>query len=90
MKIKFSSPLHQLAGREIEVSIGQPITLRKLIELLAEKYGDNFKNKILTKDGNIVRFVSVFVNHKMLSVNRESAIINDSDLVEFIPLVSGG
>ena len=66
-------------------------TVKDIINNLSEKYGDNFKNKILDKNGNPKPIINIYINDENIKFLDElSTELNDNDEILFLPAVSGG
>ena len=66
-------------------------TVKDIINNLSEKYGDNFKNKILDKNGNPKPIINIYINDENIKFLDElSTELNDKDEILFLPAVSGG
>ena len=50
-------------GQEEEVCLSGEATVRDLLTILAEKHGDEFRESILTSDGQLHPVTRVFVNN---------------------------
>ncbi len=90
MKVRFSSAFLSLTKeREVEMEFEQ-ISVRDMIEELGKKYGEEFKNRLL-EDGQLRRFVNVYVNGEDIRhLNGLDTIVKKGDEVSILPAVSGG
>jgi len=59
--------------------------------VLAEKYGEQIRNKIYDEKGMLRRFVNIYVNGKDIRFLKHlDTQLNDEDHVSIIPAVGGG
>jgi MoaD family protein len=89
VKVKFYGALARTTGdKEVEV---ESSTLGQMLNQLAVKYGESFKEKIYDKKGNPKRFVNIYVNGKDIRfLNRLDTTIKQGDTVSIMPAVTGG
>jgi len=90
MKIRFSSAFLSLTKeREVEMEFEQ-ISVKDMIEELGKRYGEEFKNRLL-EDGQLRRFVNVYVNGEDIRhLDGLDTIVKKGDEVSILPAVSGG
>ena len=66
-------------------------TVKDIITNLSEKFGNDFKNKILDKNGNPKPVINIYINDENIKfLNELSTELNDNDEILFLPAVSGG
>ncbi|MFX1293902.1 MAG: MoaD/ThiS family protein [Promethearchaeota archaeon] len=90
--VRFSSFLREITKEnEILLDINE-ISLDKLLDILCEKYGAQFKNKCIDNTTkNFKSFINIFVNRIPLQeINMNSVVIRDNDTIHFLPAISGG
>ena len=92
IKVEFLSMLSNITNEdELEIPIETNISVKELISILSKKYGDDFKDKILDDNGNLVRFILVSINgNQKVSSNESDFLIHSGDKVSFIPAIAGG
>lgn len=89
IKVRIPTPLLKLTdGRVIIEAKGKNIS--ELIVNLEKKY-PGIKERICDKNGEIKRFINVFVNEEDIRfLNGMDTELNDGDEVSFIPAIAGG
>lgn len=87
--VRFSSALERVTGeRTTEVDAA---TVGEAIDELAERYGDDFQDQLLDDDGELRRFVNLYVNGDDVRHGEGlDTAIEDDDEVSVLPAVSGG
>ncbi len=66
-------------------------TLREVVDKLAVKYGDAFREKIFDPSGKLKRLLNFYVNGKNVRFLKQlETPLNDNDEVSILPTVSGG
>ena len=74
--------------REVEI---EGSTVIEVIDELAKKYGDEFKNKVIDNNGNLKPIINVYVNDENIKFLKDlQTILKDKDEILFLPAVSGG
>jgi molybdopterin synthase sulfur carrier subunit len=83
------TPLRRLTGGQAKVEIeGQDVGT--LIQAIDAQY-PGVADKLLDDDGNIKRFINVFVNdHEVRSLQGLHTPIRSSDKVSIVPAMAGG
>lgn len=67
------------------------MNVRELLTILANSYGDTFKQRILDSEGGPQAFVNVFVNNTDIRHLKDiETPLNDGDEVLILPAVAGG
>ena len=82
--------LHDERALEIEL---EPTTLRGLLEILCEKYGDELRNLLFDQDTRKLsphNQICVNMRHYTFLPGRLETRIQDGDVVSLIPPVAGG
>jgi len=89
VKVKFYGVLAETTHeKEVEA---EALTIKDLLDTLAAKYGNSFKEKIYDGDCTIRRFINIYVNGRDIRfINRINTALRDGDEVAIIPAVSGG
>ncbi|MGD9711685.1 MAG: ubiquitin-like small modifier protein 1 [Thermomicrobiales bacterium] len=89
VNVLIPAPLRRFTGGESKVSTGGA-TVAELIDQLEVAY-PGLKEKIVEDDGEIRRFVNVFVNGQNVRKLQGSATaVNDGDEVGIVPAMAGG
>jgi len=92
VRVKFFGTLRMLLKlKEISVEVENKITVRKLLEVLQGKIKENFLEKLIDQDGNIIPGTIILVNKKnIFHLNLLDTIVNDNDEVVIFPPGAGG
>lgn len=91
-RVKFFGTLRMLLKlKEISVEVENKITVRKLLEALQGKIKENFLEKLIDQDGDIIPGTIILVNKKnIFHLNLLDTIVNDNDEVVIFPPGAGG
>ena len=83
------TPLRRLTGGQSKVSVeGQDIG--SLIQAIDQKF-PGIAEKVLDGDGNVKRFINVFVNDSEIrTLQGLQTPVSDSDRVSIVPAMAGG
>ncbi len=83
------TPLRRLTGGQSKVTVeGQDIG--SLIQAIDQKF-PGIAEKVLDGDGNVKRFINVFVNDSEIrTLQGLQTPVNDSDRVSIVPAMAGG
>lgn len=83
------TPLRRLTGGQSKVTVeGQDIG--SLIQAIDQKF-PGIAEKVLDGDGNIKRFINVFVNDSEIrTLQGLQTPVSDSDRVSIVPAMAGG
>ncbi len=65
-------------------------TVRDLIDKLIARYGRNLASRLLDENGNLRRFINIYVNDKNIRIDETNLTLKDGDQVLILPAVSGG
>jgi len=80
--------LRQLTSREREsLELEDGATLRRLIELLGEKYGEELAGKFLSRSSGALK-ATVTIDE--LGITDSSVVLNEGSVVKLFPLMGGG
>ncbi|NIN51983.1 MAG: MoaD family protein [Nitrososphaeria archaeon] len=93
VKVQFFSILSEITGaKELELTLKTGSKIEDLFNMLTEKYGADFKERIFdSKTGDLRRLIIVTVNGKdVRNMNRLKTDLNDGDEVAILPTVAGG
>ena len=95
IRVKFYGTIRDIVkDKEVELDGNGLLRVRDIINIFIERYGDKFKNRILTTNGNLQSYVRVFINDESLDyreLNKE--IVNERDsevLIYILPAQMGG
>lgn len=87
--IRIPTPLQKLAGDKAEVNV-EASTLRDAISALADQ-NEEFKNRLLDDNGELRRFVNVYVNEEDVRfLEKLDTPLKDGDEVSIVPAIAGG
>jgi molybdopterin synthase sulfur carrier subunit len=92
VRLKFFGTLRMILKlKEISVEVENKITVRKLLEVLQGKIKENFLEKLIDQDGDIIPGTIILVNKKnIFHLNLLDTIVNDNDEVVIFPPGAGG
>ncbi len=80
--------LRKLTSREREsLELEDGATLRRLIELLGEKYGEELADKFLSRSSGALRAT---VTIDGLGATDSSEVLTDGSVIKLFPLMGGG
>jgi len=90
VKIRFPSALQAITKtNEKELNLKET-SIRSVFEELTKEYGSEFE-RIIFDDGDIRRFINVFVNGENIRhLSGLETEIKDGDEISILPAVSGG
>ncbi|WMW22525.1 MoaD family protein [Methanolobus mangrovi] len=88
--VKFSSALNNITKtRATNINLGDT-TVKALFEQLVTEYGKDFETNLF-QDGEIRRFVNVYVNGEDIRhLCGSDTKITDNDEISILPAISGG
>ena len=93
INVKFFATFRDLLGlKELELEVGPEETLKliDLLERLFQKFGEEFRNKIL-ENGNIRPQVNIMINGRNIKfLDEVNSPLKDGDIVAIFPPVAGG
>ncbi|MEM1565749.1 MAG: ubiquitin-like small modifier protein 1 [Candidatus Bathyarchaeia archaeon] len=95
VSVRFFTTLREITGKReetLEFPDGEPITLAKVLEKLAEKYGKGFADYVYDSEtGGVKSFLQFLVNGRSASTLRGlETELADGDVLAIIPPVGGG
>ncbi|MEM3506046.1 MAG: ubiquitin-like small modifier protein 1 [Candidatus Bathyarchaeia archaeon] len=87
--VKLYTSLREIAG-EKETKVNAE-TIKEVLKILSEKYGNEFKNHLLDENGNLKPFFHIMVNgRKMGLLDGVETRLKDGDVLDIFPPVGGG
>lgn len=89
IKVRIPAPLQKITQNKSEVEI-EASSITELLEGLDGRY-KGFKERICEKDGEIRRFINIYVNNEDIRfLQGENTKLKDGDEVSIIPAIAGG
>jgi sulfur-carrier protein len=87
--IRIPTPLRNLTGNEAEVTVNAATVGEALNQLESAHTG--IKSRICDEQGNVRRFVNVFVNDEDIRfLNNLDTPLKDGDSLSIVPAIAGG
>lgn len=95
VSVRFFTALREITGKKMETlefSENQHITLRKVLEVLAERYGKGFVEYVYDSGtGHVKGFLQFLINGRSASTLKGlETELTDGDVLAIIPPVGGG
>ena len=92
LRVQYTAQLRSATGcHEDIVELSEGSSIKTLLALLGEKYGDSVRAHLLTPAGRIQRSLLVIVNGIAHTAGHsESILLHDHDCIEFLPPIGGG
>lgn len=82
IKVKFFSPIREIIKKgEEEIEIKEDFTVKDLLDELAVKYGNPFRQ---------IPFIILVNDRGINQMGGEKVRLKEGDLVTFLPMLSGG
>ena len=89
VKVRIPTPLQKLTQDKAEVEISAT-SIHNLIQELDKSY-PGIKQRICDEQGNLRRFVNVFLNEEDIRfLKKEQTPLKDGDEVSILPAIAGG
>ena len=90
--VKFYAMLREATGKKVEtVVLPEKSSVRDLIDLLVERYGDRFGYYIYDKQKRVRDYLSFMLNGvNVNSLSGFETLLSDGDVVSFLPPIGGG
>jgi len=83
------TPLRRLTGGQAKVEV-EASTVEELVDRLEASY-PGVRDRLLDEEGNIKRFINVFVNgEEIRGLQSEQTALQPGDEVSIIPAMAGG
>jgi molybdopterin synthase sulfur carrier subunit len=91
LRVKFLASLSELTGvLKTEVEVPDGVTVRKLIDILTERYG-KLREELLDEKGDLRPMYNILVNGRAIEwLSGLETQLKDGDEVVFIPPAAGG
>jgi len=92
VEVKFYAMLREIAGKKAERVVLPPkSSVGDLIDLLVERYGDEFARYIYDSEKQVRNFLSYMLNGVNInSLDRFDTMLKDGDVLALLPPVGGG
>ena len=92
VEVRFYAMLREVAGKKAERVVLPPKSLvRDLIDLLVERYGDEFARYVYDSEKQVRSFLSYMLNGVNInSLDRFDTMLKDGDVLALLPPVGGG
>jgi len=89
MKVLIPTPLRQYTDKQASVDVAAT-TVAEMLNLLTSQFPD-LRKQLFTDDGNLRRFVNVYVNDEDIRyLEHEATAIKENDTISIVPSVAGG
>ena len=89
VSVKIPTPLRKLAAGKSEVVV-EGKTIKEVLENL-EKGNPGIRERIFNEDGNLKRFVNVYLNENdVRTMENLSTKVKSGDSVAIVPAIAGG
>ncbi|WP_300526328.1 ubiquitin-like small modifier protein 1 [Aminiphilus sp.] len=90
MEVLFFATIRNLTG-EKELRVPRAATVRALLELLATRYGERFRRKVLDENGDPSPELIVLVNgHHIAHLDGGDTPLAETDRISLFPVIGGG
>ena len=87
--VRIPTPLRKLTN-ELEVVEASGSNINEVIESLNQAF-PGLKDRICDEEGNVRRFVNVFVNDEDIRfLDERATAVKDSDEISIVPAIAGG
>jgi MoaD family protein len=92
IKVRFFTSLREITGKKVdEIQPQNTVTVKEMLAILSEKYGNNFREYVYTKNGTVQDFLSFLVNGKNINILQGfDTELKHGDTVAILPPVGGG
>lgn len=90
IKVRLIGPLAQVAGGIKELEI-EAFVVKDAIQVLSEKLGEEFKNRVIKDSGELQNFIRLFLNERDVRfLNGVNTELKDGDTILLVPAIGGG
>jgi molybdopterin converting factor small subunit len=94
IRLRLFPPLSDAAGTsELDFSLGEPATLRSVVDGLVHRFGPKMQRCLFDTEGRMIPSWAIFLNQIIVPLNRPRALdtpVHPRDEVSFILNVAGG
>jgi molybdopterin synthase sulfur carrier subunit len=92
VEVKFFTSLREITGKKMdEIQLQSAITVKELLTLLSEKYGEKFREYVYNKERKVQDYLSFLVNGININVLQGfDTKLKEGDIIAIIPPVGGG
>ena len=92
VEVKFYAMLREIANKKVErVSLSAKSSVRDLVDLLVDRYGEEFGNYIYDGEKRVRNYLSFVLNGvNVNSLDGFDTPLNDGDTLSLLPPVGGG
>ena len=92
VEVRFYAMLREVAGKKAERVVLPPkSSVGDLIDLLVERYGDEFARYVYDSEKQVRSFLSYMLNGVNInSLDRFDTMLKDGDVLALLPPVGGG
>lgn len=90
--VEYFMKFRELTGVKSEVvECDTSMKVWRLLECISEKYGENLRNALFDKGGNVREGITILINGRNIrGLNEYSTVINGDCVVSIFPLAAGG
>jgi len=89
--VRFMGGYSTVTGeRRAVFTIARGITVREFLDMLAEKYGPSFRNRIWTAEGKLAAGCKLFVGEEEISSSKLDAEVDGDVTLFFLIGMAGG
>jgi molybdopterin converting factor small subunit len=90
ISVEYTAHLKKAAGTDVEViEVGASAGLSDLLEILSELHGNEFKNLMLDRKGNLHPAAVIAVNGEQVYLESQRPL-SEGDKVLFLAAIAGG
>ena len=92
IEVKYYAMIRDKAGKKTEkVTLPSKSSVKDLVEILIECYGDEFENYIYNNEKQIRDYLSFMLNGvNVNSLSGFETLLSDGDVVSLLPPIGGG
>jgi len=92
VEVTFLSDVRRMAEEgKTNISLSEKKSVLDLIAILVERYGDNFKEFMLSPENRLQKYVVVLVNGRGVGIlNGLETMLHEGDSILIMPAVGGG
>lgn len=92
IRVRFIGPTRTAAGTPEDTVDVSGSTVGDVVDTLADKYGDKFRQEVFQPDGSIKKSIKVFINGSSIAydIPVRDAAVNEGDTVDIFPPFYGG